>query len=62
MNATQLAAKIGVSKGRMSQLGKPDATWPPELALAAERATQGALDAAKLSPVIAEARKTGAAA
>lgn len=56
MNASQLAAKIGISKGRMSQL--KDKPWPPELALAAEKATEGALDAARLSPVIAEARAT----
>lgn len=56
MNATQLAAKIGISKGRMSQLR--DKPWPPELALAAEKATDGKLDAAALSPVIAEARAT----
>jgi len=56
MNASQLAAKIGISKGRMSQLR--DKPWPPELALAAEKATDGALDAAQLSPVVAEARAT----
>lgn len=55
MNASQLAAKIGVSKGRMSQL--KDKPWPPELALAAEKATDGALDAASLSPIIAQARE-----
>ena len=60
MNASQLAAAIGISKGRMSQL--KDKPWPPELALVAERVTQGALDAGALSPVIAEARRTGEAA
>lgn len=56
MKASQLAAKLGISKGRMSQL--KDKPWPPELALAAEKATEGALDAAQLSPVVAEARAT----
>lgn len=56
MNATQLAAKIGISKGRLSQLREKP--WPPELALAAEKATDGKLDAAQLSPVVAEARAT----
>lgn len=60
MNASQLAAAIGISKGRMSQL--KDKPWPPELALVAERVTSGALDAGVLSPVIAEARGTGKAA
>jgi hypothetical protein len=60
MNRSQLAAAIGVSKGRITQL--KDKPWPPELALAAERVTQGALDAAMLSPVVAQARATGEAA
>jgi DNA-binding transcriptional regulator YdaS (Cro superfamily) len=60
MNASQLAAKIGISKGRMSQL--KDKPWPPDLALAAEKATEGLLDAGALSPIIAEARETGGAA
>lgn len=54
MNASQLAAALGVSRGRMSQL--KDKPWPPELALAAEKVTDGALDASALSPVVAQAR------
>ena len=57
MNASQLAAAIGVSKGRMSQLR--DKPWPPELALEAERVTGGALDASLLSPVVKAARHSG---
>ena len=60
MNRSQLAAAIGVSKGRITQL--KDKPWPPELALEAERVTGGALDAALLSPVVAMARATGEAA
>jgi DNA-binding transcriptional regulator YdaS (Cro superfamily) len=52
---TALSAAIGVSKSRLSQL-RSDDKWPPELALAVERATGGALDASDLSPVVAEAR------
>lgn len=56
LSLTKLAAEIGISKGRLSQLNKPGAEWPPELALRAEKATQGALSASALSPVIAQAR------
>ena len=61
LSASKLAEAIGVSKGRISQLrgGEP---WSPELALAAEKATGGLLDASKLNPVIAQARATGEAA
>lgn len=61
MNASQLAERLGISKGRMSQIRK-DGQWPVELALAAERVTGGALNASVLNPLIAEARRTGAAA
>ena len=60
MNASQLAAALKVSRGRITQL--KDKPWPPELALLAEKVTEGALDASALSPVIAEARRTGEAA
>jgi DNA-binding transcriptional regulator YdaS (Cro superfamily) len=60
MNASQLAAAIGVSRSRITQLRGKD--WPPELALEAERVTGGRVDAGKLSPVIAKARETGEAA
>lgn len=54
LSLTKLAAQIGISKGRMSQLRGE--TWPPELALRAEKATGGKLSASALSPIIAEAR------
>ena len=56
---TDLSSKLGVSKGRLSQLR--DATdWPPDLALKVEEETGGALDASELSPIIARARKDAA--
>ena len=58
---TALAAEMGVSKGRLSQL-RSKTDWPAELALAAEAATGGALNASLLCPVVARARETGAAA
>jgi len=59
LSLTDLSLKMGVSKGRLSQLR--DATdWPPELAMKAEEHTAGALDAAILSPLVARARKTAA--
>lgn len=55
MTLTDLSIKMGVSKGRLSQLR--DATdWPPDLAMKAEDATHGALNASNLSPTIAKAR------
>lgn len=55
MSLTDLSIKLGVSKGRLSQLR--DATdWPPDLAMKVEEATQGELDAAVLSPTVARAR------
>lgn len=56
---TALSEEIGVSKGRLSQL-RHSTDWPAELALKAEIAT--GIDAAKICPVIAQARQTGAAA
>ena len=57
---TDLAEKVGVSKARLSQLrGKTEV--PPDMALKLEKATGGILDAASLSPIIADAR-TGKAA
>jgi hypothetical protein len=56
---TDLSAKLGVSKGRLSQL-QDAVDWPPELALEAEKQTDGALDAAALSPIIARARQAAA--
>lgn len=57
---TALSAAIGVSKGRLSQL-RNVTEWPPELAMKAEAATSGALDASTLSPIIAQAREVRAA-
>lgn len=59
MSLTDLSAKLGVSKGRLSQL-RDALDWPPELAMKAEEHTGGILDAAELSPVIRQARKTAA--
>lgn len=55
LTLTRLAAELGISKGRLSQL-KTAHEWPPELALRAERATDGRLSASALSSVIAQAR------
>lgn len=56
---TDLSVKLGISKGRLSQL-RDSVEWPPELALEAEKQTDGALDAAALSPIIARARQAAA--
>ncbi len=53
---TDLSARCGVTPGRLSQL-RDDLDWPPEIALKVEEQTDGALDAARLSPLIARARK-----
>lgn len=55
MKLTALAEAVGISKGRLSQL-RDKTDWPPMLALAVERETGHAIDAAALSPVIAAAR------
>jgi DNA-binding transcriptional regulator YdaS (Cro superfamily) len=52
---TALSLEIGVSKGRLSQL-RHLTEWPPELALKVEKATEGQLDASRLSAVVADAR------
>lgn len=56
MTARALAKAMGVTPGRISQL-KSRGNWSPELALAAELATGGKLDAALLHPTIAMARQ-----
>jgi DNA-binding transcriptional regulator YdaS (Cro superfamily) len=61
MSLTALAAAMGVSKSRLSQLRNSN-EWPAELALSVESKTGGALNASSLSPTIAKARQTGAAA
>lgn len=52
---TALALEVGISKGRLSQL-RHVTDWPPEIALKVEKATEGALSASDLSPVVAKAR------
>ncbi|WP_062770457.1 hypothetical protein [Sphingopyxis terrae] len=59
MNLTALSAAIGVTKARLSQI-RSSGVWPPHLALKAEAATNGIMDAGDLCPVVAEARKTAA--
>ena len=56
MPLKELAERCKVSSGRISQLRHAQ-TIPPELALDLEDATEGFLDAAELSPVIARARQ-----
>jgi len=58
---TALAAEMGISKSRLSQL-RDSRDWPPELALKAELATGGTVSASIICPVIALARQSGAAA
>lgn len=53
--ANELAAELGVTKQRISQL-RYSVQMPPELALKIEAATAGFLDASKLSPIVAQAR------
>lgn len=60
MSASQLALAVNVSRFRISQI-KGGESCSPALALAIEDATGGALSASDLSPVIAQARQTGAA-
>jgi DNA-binding transcriptional regulator YdaS (Cro superfamily) len=52
---TDLAAKVGVSKGRLSQI-RGGEKCPPELALKIEAATGGVVGASALSHIIAQAR------
>lgn len=52
---TDLAALVGVSKGRLSQI-RGGEKCPPELALKIETATGGIVSASALSHVIAQAR------
>lgn len=52
---TELSARMGVSKGRLSQL-RNSLDWPASLALDAERETGGVLAASALCPLIARAR------
>lgn len=55
MSLTDLSTKLGVSKGRLSQL-RDETNWPPDLAMKAEEATGGAINASDLSPTVAKAR------
>ena len=59
ISLTDLSAKIGISKGRLSQL-RSAKDWPPDIALKAEKETDGALDASTLSTIIARARQEAA--
>lgn len=52
---TAIAAAIGVSKGRLSQI-RGGEKCPPDVALRIEAATAGAVSASALSHVIAQAR------
>lgn len=52
---TELAALVGVSKGRLSQI-RGGEKCPPDLALRIEAATNGAVSASALSHIIAQAR------
>ena len=52
--------RIGVTKGRLSQLNNGPGDWPPDLALNVEEKTGGEIDAAELSPIIARARTAAA--
>jgi hypothetical protein len=54
-----LCERLGVTKGRLSQL-RESVEWPPDLALKAEEATDGIMDAAELSSIIARARRAAA--
>lgn len=55
MNLTALSAAIGVTKARLSQI-RSSGKWPPHLALKAEAATGGRIDASVISEVVADAR------
>lgn len=61
LSLTALAAKMGVSKSRLSQL-RESTDWPPELAMKAEAETAGSVSASFLSPIVAQARQSGRAA
>lgn len=54
---TALSDKVGISKGRLSQLRDSD-DWPPKLAMLVEKHTGGMVDAAKISKTVAQARQT----
>lgn len=56
---SELAADIGVSRSRLSQL-RNSRDWPPTLALKIEAATGGEISASELSPVVLEARTQAA--
>lgn len=60
LSLTGFAAMIGVTKGRLCQLKKAAGDWPPDLALTAEEKSNGELDAAELSTIIARSRRAAA--
>ena len=57
VSLTDLSAKVGISKGRLSQL-RSETDWPPDIALKIEAET--GLDAGKLSSIIERARQAAA--
>jgi hypothetical protein len=56
---TDLSAKLGISKGRLSQL-RSESDWPADLALKVEKETGGLLNASALSSIVARARQDAA--
>lgn len=60
LSLSAFGERVGVTKGRLSDLSKNEKDWPPELALTVEEKTQGAIDAAELSSIIARARQAAA--
>lgn len=56
---SSLAASVGVSVGRLSQLRR-SIDWPPLLALKLEQVTNGQINAGGLSEVVAQCRKVAA--
>jgi hypothetical protein len=59
LSRNELCDRLNISKGRLSQLND-ETEWPPELALKAEEATHGVMNASSLSSVIARARRAAA--
>ena len=64
LSRTELCERLGISNGRLSQLNDATADskdeWPADLALKAEEATGGIMDASTLSSIVARARKAAA--
>jgi DNA-binding transcriptional regulator YdaS (Cro superfamily) len=60
LSLEKFGEKVGVSKGRLSQLNNDGTDWPPDLALKVEEQTGGEVNAADLSSIIARARQAAA--